>query len=102
WRALAPMDTSYTVFVQVIDKGGGKVAQTDRLPCGGGCPTTTWRAGELIGERYDLPVDVDAAPGQYEIICGMYDLASGENLPWLDAQGDPLGSYLVVGTVDVQ
>jgi hypothetical protein len=102
WRALAPMDTSYTVFVQVIDKEGGKVAQTDRLPCGGGCPTTTWRAGDLIGERYDLPVDVAAAPGQYPIICGMYDLATGENLPWLDAQGDPLGSYLVVGTVDVQ
>ncbi|MFN2185763.1 MAG: hypothetical protein ACK2UU_17390, partial [Anaerolineae bacterium] len=102
WRALAPMDTSYTVFVQVIDAGGGKVAQTDRLPCSGGCPTTTWKAGDLIGERYDLHIDVAAAPGQYQIICGMYDLATGENLPWLDAQGDPIGSYLVVGTVDVQ
>jgi hypothetical protein len=102
WHALAPMDTSYTVFVQVINTEGGKAGQTDRLPCDGGCATTTWRAGDLIGERYDLPIDVDAAPGRYRIICGMYDLATGNNLPWLDAQGDPSGSFLVVGSIDVQ
>jgi 4-amino-4-deoxy-L-arabinose transferase-like glycosyltransferase len=102
WRVLAPLDTSYTVFVQVIDERGGKLGQIDRLPCDGGCPTTTWRPGDLIGERYDLSTDVDAAPGRYQIISGMYDLRTGENLPWVDAQGDPLGSYLIVGNVDVQ
>jgi hypothetical protein len=102
WRALTPMDTSYTVFVQVIDQEGIKAGQADRIPCDGGCPTTTWRPGDLVGERYDLPIGNDAPPGRYQIIAGMYDLATGENLPWLDAQGGLVGNYLVLGTVDVQ
>jgi len=102
WQALAPVGTSYTVFVQAIDEGGGKAGQVDRLPCDGGCPTTTWRPGDLVGERYDLPIGADAPPGRYELIAGMYDLATGERLPWLDANGSPLGDSLPVGAVDVQ
>ena len=102
WRALAPMDTSYTVFVHAIDEWGTKYGQTDRLPCDGGCPTSTWRAGDLIGERYELSIIGDAPPGRYQIIAGMYNLATMENLPWLDAQGGPAGTYRVLGVVEVQ
>ena len=102
WRALAPMEASYTVFVQAIDSQGTKAGQVDRPPCDGGCPTTTWRPGDLVGERYDLPIRPDAPPGPYLLIAGMYDLTTGENLPWLDAQGKAVGSYLVLGTVQVQ
>jgi hypothetical protein len=102
WRALAPMDTSYTVFVQVIDEEGIKAGQVDRIPCDGGCPTTTWRTGDLVGERYDLPIGDDAPPGRYQIISGMYDLATGENLPWLNTQGGSIGNHLVLGIVDVE
>jgi hypothetical protein len=101
WRALASMDTSYTAFVQVIDYNGKKIAQVDHLPCGGGCPTTTWRPGDLVGERYDLPVQVDALPGHYQIIVGMYDLETGENLTWFDDQGNPSGPALSLGAVEV-
>jgi 4-amino-4-deoxy-L-arabinose transferase-like glycosyltransferase len=102
WQALAPMGTSYTVFVQAINEAGVKAGQVDVLPCNGGCPTTTWRPGDLVGERYDLPIRADAPPGRYQLITGMYDLATGETLSWLDAQGHPLGSFLPLGTVDVQ
>ena len=102
WRALAPMDTSYTVFVHVLDAEGAKAGQADRIPCDGGCPTTTWRTGDLVGERYDLVIDADAQPGQYRIISGMYDLATMENLSWLNAQGGSMGNSLVLGTVEVQ
>jgi hypothetical protein len=102
WQALTPADTSYTVFVQAIDEAGRKAGQVDRPPCDGGCPTTTWRPGDLVGERYDLPLNADAAPGRYALIVGMYDLVTGERLPWLDADGIPLGDSLNVGMVDVQ
>ena len=102
WRAMAPMHVSYTVFVQAIDEEGNKAGQVDRIPCNGGCPTTAWRTGDLIGERYDLSIGLDTPPGQYQIISGMYDLATGENLPWLNAQGAGIGDYLVLGVVDVQ
>jgi hypothetical protein len=102
WQALAPMSTSYTVFVQAIDRAGVKAGQVDLLPCNGGCPTTTWRPGDLVGEKYDLPIRADAPPGRYQLIAGMYDLAAGEALSWLDAQGHPLGSFMPLGIVDVQ
>lgn len=102
WRALAPMDRSYTVFVQAIDARGVKAGQVDRLPCAGECPTTVWRAGDLIGERYDLPIGADAPPGAYRLIAGMYDLTSGENLSWGDDQGNVLGPALPIGTVQVR
>jgi len=102
WRALAPMEISYTGFVQVIDESGSKVGQTDSLPCHGGCQTTTWRAGDLVGERYDLDIASDAAPGRYQIVAGMYDLTTMENLPWFDADGGLIGNYLVLGVLEVQ
>jgi hypothetical protein len=102
WRALAAMDVSYTVFVQAIEEEGGKAGQVDRPPCNGGCPTTTWRPGDLVGERYDLAILPDAPSGRYWLIAGMYELATGEHVPWLDAQGNAAGTYLVLGTLDVQ
>jgi hypothetical protein len=101
WRALAEMDTSYTYFVQALGNGE-KAGQVDRLPCGGGCPTTTWRPGDLVGERSDLFFEADAPPGQYQIVTGMYDLETGENLIWYDRQGNASGEILTIGIVEVQ
>ncbi|MGD8397363.1 MAG: phospholipid carrier-dependent glycosyltransferase [Anaerolineae bacterium] len=81
WRGLTPMRTSYTIFVQLVDANGTKAGQVDRLPCGGACPTTAWHPGDVVGERYELAVRDDAAPGSYRLIAGMYDLATGERLP---------------------
>jgi hypothetical protein len=102
WRALAATDTSYTVFVQAFDDEGLKAAQDDRVPCHSGCPTTTWRPGDVIGEWYDLPIHSDAVPGRYQLVVGMYDLASGEQLPALDAEGNVVGTYVLIGSVEVQ
>ena len=89
------------MFLQVIDEDGSKAGQLDRPPCSGGCPTTSWRPGDLIGEWFEIPIDADAPPGNYQVIAGMYDLASGERLPWFDAEGVPLGDSLVLASVQV-
>jgi hypothetical protein len=102
WRALASMDASYTVTVQAINERQIKAGQADRLPCYGGCPTTIWRPGDLVAERYDLPIAAEAIPGRYQLIAGMYDLATGGNLTWHDAEGRDLGPYLPLATVEVQ
>jgi hypothetical protein len=102
WRALAPMPVSYTVSVQVIDEDGIKAGQVDRLPCNGGCPTTTWRPGDVTGEYYELAIDPGAPPGRYRLAVGMYDLATGQRLPHLDARGNVVGDLLPLGTIAVQ
>jgi hypothetical protein len=102
WRALAATDTSYTVFVQALDDEGLKAAQDDRVPCHGGCPTTTWRPGDVIGQRYEVPIRADAPPGRYWLVVGMYDLATGERLPVFDAGGNVVGTDIQIGSVEVQ
>jgi hypothetical protein len=102
WRALAPMDASYTVTVQVIDEGGVKAGQVDRLPCDGGCPTTGWRPGDVVGERYELAIGPGVPRGSYRILAGMYDLVTGERLPHVDDQGDVVDDLLALGTIEVE
>jgi len=101
WRALAPPDASYTVFVQAIDDEGVKAGQLDWLPCGGDCLTTSWRPGDLIGEWYELPIRADAPPGRYQLIAGMYDLATGERLPVQGPPGSAALDYVPLGFVEV-
>ena len=89
------------MFVQAIDAAGVKAGQLDRLPCGGGCPTTSWQPGELVGEWIDVPIRADAPPGRYQLIAGLYDLATGERLA---VQGLPTGEtldYVSLGLVEV-
>jgi len=101
WRALAVPEASYTVFVQAIDDKGVKAGQLDWLPCGGGCPTTSWRPGDLVGEWYQLPISADAPPGRYQLIAGMYNLATGEQLPVQNLLTAEALDYVPLGFVEV-
>jgi hypothetical protein len=100
WRPLSPLDRSYTVSVQVIDGTGAKAGQIDRLPCDGGCLTTTWQPGDLLGEWYKIPIRPDAPPGPYHIIAGMYDLSTGQTLEATDAAGSAT-PYLTLGSLQI-
>jgi len=101
WRALAAPEASYTVFVQAIDDAGVKAGQLDRLPCGGGCLTTSWQPGDVIGEWVEMPILASAPPGRYELIAGMYDLATGERLPVRNLPATGTLDYVSLGFVEV-
>ena len=88
--------------VSLTPEEGVKAGQIDRLPCAGACPTITRQPGDLVGERYDLTIQADAPPGRYQVIAGLYDLATGERLSRLDSQNHAVGTDLVLGVVDVQ
>ncbi len=77
WQTLASMDTSYTVFVHILNEAGEIAAQRDQLPQGGEAPTTGWLAGEIIADGYafNLP------PGNYRLTVGLYNAATGQRLP---------------------
>jgi len=87
--------------VQAIDDKGVKAGQLDRLPCGGGCLTTSWRPGDLAGEWYELPIRADAPPGRYQLIAGLYDLATGERLPVQVLGSSAVLDYVPLGFVEV-
>lgn len=91
WRALGTTDTSYTVFVHVVDTSGTIRAQGDQIPGAGAYPTTTWLTGEYLVDVYDISLRETLR--DYALRVGMYD-ATGARLPAFDARGQPVGDYI--------
>lgn len=80
WRALAPLDRDYTLFVHVYDASGQRVAQRDLPLRYEDYPTSRWQPGELVIDRADMPLPA-LPPGPYRLLVGLYDAATGAPLP---------------------
>jgi hypothetical protein len=102
WEATAPVAAAYSVFTQVIDPADSyKAGQRDGEP---GCnlfPTDSWTPGQIIADRYYLPLAAGARPGVYTLLIGMYERESGERLEIFTANGDPLGDALGIDEVRI-
>jgi uncharacterized membrane protein len=82
WQALVRMDTSYSVFVQLLDATGAVRSQTDSPPQNGGYSTRWWLPGEYVADAHTVSVPPKRAPGtEQRLIVGMYDAATGTRLP---------------------
>jgi hypothetical protein len=84
WKALQPMDRSYTGFVHLLNTAGTVVAQDDHVPRQGQYPTTRWLPGEVVEDRYDLRLPDKLPPGEYWLEIGLYN-ADQPGLPRLKA-----------------
>jgi len=92
WQALAKMETSYAVFVHLLDAQNRTWGQQDNAPVKGTHPTTSWLPGEVVSDEYEIVVDATAPAGEYQIEVGMYDSGTMLRLPAFDEQGNPLPS----------
>jgi hypothetical protein len=96
WSSDTPVETDYTVFVQMVDWSGPLVvAQSDTYPAHGQRPTRSWQPGLPVLDTHDLILPVDLQPGEYEIIVGMYDLNTMERLPVIS--GGTADNYVSLG-----
>ena len=108
WQTDQPLTARYKVFThllgEVYNAGAGNFiwGQVDSEPAGGQAPTTTWTPGEIVADRYTLPVAADAPPGQYALEIGLYGLVNGERLPVSAADGQPLGDAVKLATITVR
>lgn len=87
WRSLRELDTDYTVFVHVLASDGRLVGQADSMPQEGAYPTSLWAAGEVIVDRYQIPV-VPGVPLPLSFRVGMYVPTTGEQLGEAVLAGD--------------
>lgn len=101
WECLGTFTADYTVFVHLADANRQPVAQVDGKPLGGTYPTRFWEVGERLADPYFLEVPSDASPGTYDLLVGMYLLATGERLPLLGMDGQELGDSISLGQVTV-
>ncbi len=101
WRALRALTENYTVFAQIVGPEGKLYGQVDSWPSYGTRPTGGWRSGEEIDDPYSITLAPDAPPGEYQVIVGWYLLGTMERLAVLDAGGQAMGDYYVVGRFTV-
>jgi len=88
WRAAGHVPRgAYMGFVHLIDpRTAILVAQDDHVLGQDRYPVTAWRAGEIIVDRYVLPVPGDVEPGEYILRAGVY---TWPDLVRLDVPGHP-------------
>jgi 4-amino-4-deoxy-L-arabinose transferase-like glycosyltransferase len=98
WRALAEMDKSYTVFTHLLDSNSRIWGQKDSIPGDGTLPTTSWMAGEIITDRYEITLHSDAQPGRYVLEIGFYDADTGQRLPVVNQEGQRLDDKVLLPT----
>jgi hypothetical protein len=98
-RPLGPA-ANYTVFVHLVGPDGLLLAQRDQPPLNGFFPTSFWRPSDIVTDRVELVLPSAAPPGVYQLWVGMYDPASLQRLPLVQA-GAPAGDAVQVGTVQV-
>ena len=94
WQVEAPFDTDYLIFVHLIDANGGRPTQRDAPPWQGRFPTSTWRPGSLVVDANDVYLPPGLAPGEYRVLMGMYDPATGARPPVI-AGGAPVPDGMV-------
>jgi hypothetical protein len=75
WETAERLDTRYKVFLHLIGPDGKRWSQRDSEPGGNLALTTTWAAGETVQDNHGLLVPIDAPPGEYTLLLGLYDIA---------------------------
>jgi hypothetical protein len=81
WQALRPLDNDYTIFVHALTPDGTRWAQADAMPQGGKLPTSQWRPGQVVTDRYTLTFKPDAPATQdYRYLVGLYLWQTGQRL----------------------
>jgi hypothetical protein len=88
WDVRGRPGADYQVFVHVIDSAGRTVAQVDVAPGGGAAPpTSAWEPGQQLAVPLPLALPNDLPAGTYQVTFGMYNLHTGQRLPF--AGGTP-------------
>lgn len=100
WEATGRPPQDYTVFNHIIDGAGPIWGQHDGQPRDGRSPTRSWLPGDVIADVHELRVKNDAPPGAYDLVTGMYDLATAQRLP-VSAPGGAAAHRIELGTVTV-
>lgn len=83
WRADAPVEHGYTVFIHALGAGGEVVAQFDAPPLNGLYPTDAWLPGQVIADTHSIAWPESAQ----SLAIGLYDPISPTRLSMIDGGG---------------
>lgn len=96
WQCMRAMAEDYTLFVQLLSPDGTLKGQIDVWPQDGTHPTSQWRVGEEVVDRYQVRLQEGAPSGSYRVVIGWYLLKTMQRLPVRDAQGQAVDDHLLL------
>ena len=107
WRALKQVETSYKVFVHLIQNDQLAAPPADYYtPLGGAFPTQlwipVWVEGQSVSDPYRLTIPSTLSPGDYAVEIGMYELSSTRRAPLFDHAGSLAGDRVILGPILVR
>jgi hypothetical protein len=82
------------VFLQALDEANHLAGQRDAEP---GVSTLDWKPGQPVIDQHGLLIEPGTPPGEYRIIAGLYDSATGQRL--LSSDG---GDFVELETLTVE
>ena len=98
WSVNAPLDTDYSISLQVINStSGALLAQADSGPLGDYTPdqTSAWEPGKIYRDDRSLTLPFDTLAGSYDLRLVVYQSATGDRLAVADAKGSVSDSFLI-------
>ncbi len=80
WKADAAVPMNFQVYVHLIGSDGQLYAQSDKLNPAD-FPTSRWPTTEYVRDEHQLVfVRPDPPPGEYHLVAGLWNAATGERL----------------------
>jgi hypothetical protein len=102
WQADTLVPHAYSITTQVIDRSDGyKAGQRDGEPVCNLLPTNLWQSGEIIADRYYIPLAADARAGTYTLLLGMYERETGEQIEIFTADGTSIDEAIGLDEVRI-
>lgn len=96
WQALAPVEEDLSIYAQLLG-AQRTVGQVDTYPGGGTFPTSVWPVGQVVRHTVSIEVRPDApGPAPVWLAGGLYRLTTGDRLPAVNAQGQPIEPNLPI------
>lgn len=102
WETDTPSPTLYSSTLVIANQDGQGVANADDMP-GGIFLTSIWEPDTFYFDERQLTIPCDIESGQYNLLLGLYNIETVENLPVNTPDGSPMGTnllYLTTLTVE--
>jgi hypothetical protein len=99
WRARARMAENYAMRVELVDARGAVLAQAEQTPRRGQAPTSAWLSGALVADAIQLPIAEHVPPGAYRLEIALYDAATRQRVPIVDARGNAITDRVVIESI---
>jgi hypothetical protein len=67
WQALDAPSEDYELEIEVVHRSGSVLTRKRVQPVADWCPTSSWKAEDVLKGHYVVPLPADAPPGSYQI-----------------------------------